>query len=40
MRGEGGRGAGLTEGVKLLRLRATLHAIKLSHQNSFDELHS
>ena len=32
-------GGGVTEAVKLLRLRTALHAIKL-FQNSFGELHS
>ena len=49
LRGGGGNGGwrwrlmavrgGVTEGVKLLRLRITIHTMKFSLQNSFGESH-
>ena len=38
--GGGGGNGGLTEGIKVLRLRTALHTLKLSPQNSFGESHS
>ena len=37
LRGGGGNGGGVAEGVKLLRLANALHTINISFQNSFCE---